>query len=183
MSNRHERFGSMYERYRRSVIRFFMNAFHVGEEDAKDLTQETFARFFEALDEYRGDAQWAYLETIARRVGINHVRALTTAKRGAKTVDIDDPANFTAEPAAQEGPDYAERQHRELRLKALRDAIASLPPGQRQCVQLYLSEMKYHEIASALRMSLDAVKSRIRDARKLLRERLGDGSTLPEDDE
>lgn len=183
MSNHDERFGSMYERYHRSVVRFFMRAFHVVEEDAKDLSQETFTRFFEGLDEYRGDARWAYLEIIARRVGINHVRSLNTGKRGAKTVSMDDSERFTIELAAQEGPDYAERQHQELRLQALRDAIASLPPGQRQSVQLYLAGLKYHEIAKALRISLDAVKSRIRDAKRLLRERLGDGSTLPEDDE
>ena len=178
-----ERFDSMYERYRRSIVLFFMRAFHVGEEDAKDLTQETFTRFFQALDEYRGDAKWAYLETVARRVGINHVRSLNTAMRNARTVDIDDPGNFTSEPAAPEGPDYAERQHQELRLQALRDAIASLPAGQRQCVQLYLKGMKYHEIAKALRISLDAVRSRIRDAKRLLREKLGANGALPEDDE
>jgi RNA polymerase sigma-70 factor (ECF subfamily) len=183
MNERHERFGSMYARYRRSVINFFVRGFHVGEEDAKDLTQETFTRFYEALDEYRGDAKWAYLEMIARRVGINHVRSLSTAKRRAKMVNIDDQETFTAELVAQEGPDYAEREHLELRLTALRDAIASLPPGQRQCVQLLLTDMKYHEIAKALRISLDAVRSRIRDAKRLLRERLGATVALPEDDE
>lgn len=183
MTDRHERFGTMYDRYRRSVIRFFMNAFRVTEEDAKDLTQETFTRFFESLDEYRGDAQWAYLETIARNVGLNHVRAWSTAKRGAETVDIDDANNFSREPAAKEEPDYAEREHEALRRKQLHDAIASLPPGQRQCLQLYLEEFKYHEIAKTLRISLDAVRSRIRDARRVLRSRLGDAAALPEDDE
>jgi RNA polymerase sigma factor (sigma-70 family) len=183
MTDRHERFRSMYERYRRNVTRFFVNAFRVTEEDAQDLTQETFTRFYEALGEYRGDARWAYLETIARNVGINHVRAWRTAKRSAEMVEIDDPNNYSMMPAAKEEPDYAERQHQALRRKQLHDAIATLSPGQRQCLQLYLEEFKYHEIAKTLRISLDAVRSRIRDAKRLLRERLGDAAALPEDDQ
>ncbi|HYC93136.1 MAG TPA: sigma-70 family RNA polymerase sigma factor [Thermoanaerobaculia bacterium] len=176
-----EQFAALYRKYRRRMITFFMRAFRVTEEDAEELTQDTFARFFEALDEYRGDAEWAYLEKIARNVGYNRVRAKTAAKRGSglKAVEIDDPNQFKAEPAAPEGPDYAERQEQALRHKRLYDAIAALPPGQRQCLQLWLDGFQYNEIGPILRISQDAVKSRIRDAKRLLHARLGEEGTLP----
>ena len=81
-----------------------------------------------------------------------------------------------------DGPDYAERQQEALRKQRLRDAIIALTPGQRECIQLRLDDFTYEEIAKVLRISVDAVKSRLRDAKKILRERLGDGDALPEDE-
>jgi RNA polymerase sigma-70 factor (ECF subfamily) len=179
--HRDERFKSLYQKYYRRVVRFYVQAFRLAENDAEELAQEAFLRFYEALDEYRGDAEWAFFETIARNVAYNKIRSQKTAKRGAKTVDIDDP-NFNQEPAAPEGPDYADRQEDARRKQRLHDAIAQLPAGQRQCLQLWLDELKYDEIAKVLRISVDAVKSRLRDARRLLRERLGEGEALPEEE-
>jgi RNA polymerase sigma-70 factor (ECF subfamily) len=175
-----ELFRSLYEKYYRRMIRMYVYAFRLPEEDAEELAQEAFIRFYEAMDEYRGEAEWAFLETIARRVAFNRIRSLATAKRGAKTVAIDDPKEFT-EPAAPAGPDYAERQMEAMRRKQLHDAIETLPSGQKLCVQLLLDGFKYEEIARTLRITLDAVRSRLRDARRELRSRLG--ITLPEDEE
>lgn len=179
--SRDERFRSLYERYYRRVIRYYMRSFRLAEEDAEELAQDAFLRFFEAMDEYRGEAEWAFLETVARNVAYNRIRSLTTAKRGARTVEIDHPD--VQEPAAPAEPDYAERQQEALRRKQLHDAIATLSPGQRQCMQLWLEDFKYDEIARALRITLDAVRSRLRDARKHLVTRLGEDGRLPEDDE
>jgi RNA polymerase sigma factor (sigma-70 family) len=181
MSYREEQFAALYRKYRRRMVVFFIRAFRVTEEDAEELTQDTFVRFLQALDEYRGDAEWAFLEKIARNVGYNRVRSISAIKRGAnlKAVEIDDPGQFAAEPAAAAEPDYAERQYRALQRSELYDAIASLPPGQRQCLQLWLDGFQYNEIAPILRVTQDAVKSRIRDAKRLLRERLGDAAMLP----
>jgi RNA polymerase sigma-70 factor (ECF subfamily) len=178
-----DRFRLLYVKYYRRVVVFYVRVFRLSDEDARDLAQDTFIRFFEAMDEYRGDAEWAFIEQIARNVGLNRVRALHTAKRSGPTVDIDDPDVARHVPAAPSGPDYADRQHDANQRKRLHDAIAQLPSGQRQCVQLWLEDFKYDEIAKALRISLDAVRSRLRDAKRLLRERLGDDNELPGDDE
>jgi len=180
MSNE-ERFKTLYQKYYRRLVRFYVQAFRFSEEDAEELSQDAFVRFYEALDEYRGDAEWAFFETIARNVAYNKIRAWKTAKRNAKLVDIDDPG-FNHDPAAPEGPDYAERQHDALQKKQLRDAIAQLPAGQRECLQLWLQGFKYEEMAKFLRVSVDAVKSRLRDAKRILRERLGRNVSLPEDE-
>ncbi len=176
-----ERFDALYRKYARSVRRFFERAFRVTEDEAQDLAQETFKRFLEHMDEYRGDAVWAFLETVARNVGYNHVRALSTVKRGAvKPLHLDDPEVRHRERASE--PDYVSRLDRETRLKRLQTEITSLPEGQRQCVQLFLSDLKYQAIANILGISLDAVRSRLRDARRELRLRLGADGELPEDE-
>jgi RNA polymerase sigma factor (sigma-70 family) len=180
-SDRDERFKSYYQRYFRRVVRFYVGGFRLSEEDAEELAQEAFIRFYEAMDEYRGDAEWAFFETIARNLAYNRIRFWRTQKRSAQIVDIDDP-DAGVEPAAPVAADYAERQQASLRREQLHDAIAALPRGQRECMQLWLEDFKYDEIATALRISMDAVKSRLRDAKKILRSRLGDDGSLPEDE-
>jgi len=178
----HELFKTLYQKYFRKVVRFFVRAFNVSEEDAQDLAQDAFIRFYRAISEYRGDAEWAYLERIARNVGLNRVRTMSTRRRGAFTVDLDDP-EVRQELAAPAGPDFAERQQLADRLRRLHEAIAQLPVGQQQCIQLRLDGFKYDEIARCLRISLDAVRSRLRDALRTLRAKLGDETTLPEDEQ
>jgi RNA polymerase sigma-70 factor (ECF subfamily) len=177
-----ERFKSLYEKYYRRMLRFFTAAFRLSNEDAEELVQDTFLRFFEAMDEYRGEAEWGYLESIARNVAYNRIRSKRTAKRGAPTIDLDNADFLNHEPSVPP-VDFATKQQEALWLQQLRDAIAGLPPGQRQCIQLWLAGMKYGEIAKVLRITLDAVRSRLRDARRLLHSRLGDGGLLPEDEE
>jgi RNA polymerase sigma-70 factor (ECF subfamily) len=179
--NRDERFRSLYQKHYRRLVRYFMRAFRLSEEDAEELAQEAFLRFYEAMDEYRGDAEWAFFETIAMRLALNRIRSKNTLKRRAITVDIDDP-DVREQPVADPGPDYVERQETADRLRRLHEAIAELSPGQRQCVQSQLDGFKFHEIARSLRISIDAVKSRLRDARKTLRAKLGDDGALPEDE-
>jgi RNA polymerase sigma-70 factor, ECF subfamily len=180
---RDERFKSLYQKYYRRMVRYYVSAFRLTEEDGEELAQDAFLRFYKAMDEYRGEAEWAFFETIALNVARNRIRSQKTAKRGAKTVDLDDPG-VKLEPAAPEGPDYAERHEATRRKASLRDAIALLPEGQRHCVRLWLQDLKYEEIAEVLRISVDAVKSRLRDAKKLLQLRLGGegGDPLPEDE-
>jgi RNA polymerase sigma-70 factor (ECF subfamily) len=160
-------------------MRFFVRSFHCSEDDARDLTQETFLRVLRAIEEYRGDAEWAFLETTARHVVYNKFRAQNTTRRRGQTEDIDNPKIRVP---AIEPPDYAAQQERATRLRQLRDEIAKLPTGQRESIQLWLDGFSYIEIARFLRVSEDAVKSRIRDAKKRLREKLG-ANALPKDDE
>lgn len=180
--DREERFRSLYQRFYRRVVRYLIRAFRFSEEDAEELAQEAFVRFYESMDEYRGDAEWTFFETIARRLAINRIRYGNTAKRNAKTVALDDPES-NHEPPAPPEPDYADRLEHEDRRRRLYEAVDQLPPGQRQCMLLYLDEMTYEEIARAMRISLDAVRSRLRDAKRLLRSRLGDAHAFPEEGE
>lgn len=174
-------FRSMYNRYYARMLRFFRKVFRVSDEDARDLAQDSFVRFYKAMDEYRGEAEWALLETIARNVGYNRVRSLNTIKRGAVKPESLDGWDHSRDPEAQQ-THPVDRMIDAERRKRLRAAILELPKGQRRCLQLRLEDLNYEEISSLLRISVDAVKSRLRDAKRLLRERLGDEGVLPEDE-
>jgi len=179
MSKDDDRFKSLYQKYYRRIVKFYVRSFHLREEDAEELAQDAFLRFYQAMDEYRGDAEWAFFETIARNVAYNRIRSLKTGKRSGTSVDIDDPQaqKFVVDQA----PDFAEQQEKAMQIRQLREAIAQLPDGQRQTVQLRLDDFKYDEIAKFLDITVDAVKSRLRDAKKTLRAKLG-AVALPEDD-
>lgn len=169
-----EGFDAIYRKYYGRVYRFFLSC-RVADDEAQDLSQDTFRRFYEHMNRFRGEpaAVWSFLEKTARNLLLNRIRAQRTGKRNGLTVDIDDP-DISFEIAAPEEPDYGEREHEALRRTSVREATAELSEGQRQCLELLLEGLKYTEIAAALNISVDAVKSRLRDAKKLLRSRLGD---------
>ena len=180
-SKGNELFESLYRRYYPRMLRFFQRVFRVSDADAQELTQDSFIRFFRAMGEYRAEAEWALLEEIARNVGYNRVRSVNTIKRGRvrpESLDDGERVKDAVDPIQVHPIDTMIKTER---LRRLREAIAQLPSGQRQCLQLWLEDRSSDEIARALRLSIVAVKSRIRDAKRALRERLGDEGALPEE--
>ncbi|HYI11487.1 MAG TPA: RNA polymerase sigma factor [Thermoanaerobaculia bacterium] len=170
--NRDARFETMYRKYFARVYRFFYFEHHITDDEAQDLAQETFVRVYESFDSYRGEAEWGFLKVTATRVLLNWIRKAHAAKRSGEVVEIDDPEIFFDLPAP-EGPDAADRQLADLRRAALAEAFAELSPAQQECLRLSILGFKYNEIASILKISLDAVRSRLRDAKRYLRTRLG----------
>jgi len=176
-----ELFRTLYARYYGRMRRYFRRVFRVSDAEAQELSQDSFVRFYKAMGEYRGESPWALLETIARNVGYNHVRSLATIKRGAvRTESLDQADAAQAEPAVEQR-EPVDRLIEAERVERLRQAIRALPKGQSRCLQLWLDDVSYEEIARTLRISLEAVRSRIRDAKRSLRARLGDEGALPED--
>lgn len=176
-----ELFRSLYGRYYARMLRYFRRVFRLSEEDAQELTQDSFLRFYRTMGEYRGEAEWALLETIARNVGYNRVRSLTTIKRGAIRPESLDDVESSRRDAIAPKTDPVDRLIDQERKDRLRQAMGDLSNAQRRCLQLRLQGYSYEEIAAILRTSTDGVKSRIRDAKKLLRERLGGEGPLPEE--
>jgi RNA polymerase sigma-70 factor (ECF subfamily) len=162
------RFTAAYHRYFTRVVRYYTRAFSLPQDEALDLAQQAFLRFHEALEHYRGEAEWAFLETVVRNVAYNRVRALKSASRSAQVVSIED-ARAKRQVPPQPQVDYASRESEALRRKELHDAIAALPEGQRHAIELWLDGFHYTDIANALGVSVDAVKSRLRDAKRHLR--------------
>jgi RNA polymerase sigma factor (sigma-70 family) len=189
MRNR-ELFKALYAKYYRGIVRFYTTRFRLSEEDAKDLAQDVFVRFYEAMDDYRGDAEWAFLETIARNVLYNSIRSNKTVKRHGVVVPIDE-ALGTRDASPPVDVEVANRQVAGIVRKRLRDAMAELSPAQRHALQLWSEGIPYKQIAKLLGpgTTVDAVKSRLRDARRQLKQRLGDEfaamhlpDNLPEDE-
>ena len=141
-----------------------------GEEDAEDVTQETFVRVFRSLDRYDPDRPFAaWIFTIAARLCIDHLRrrrhrpiSLTQRDQESdeeRTLDVEDPGP---------GPEVlAEREEGERRTGEL---IDSLPPHYRIVVMMrHQQDLSYEEIAAALALPLGTVKARIHRARALLK--------------
>lgn len=168
-----ERFEAIYRKHYARVWRYFRTN-NISDDEAHDLCQDAFKRLLERIDQIRNEDPWPFLQTIAKTVLLNRVRARQTQKRSAPMVEIDDPELSFAEPAAPAELDYADRQADEARRTRLLTAVASLPPGQRECLRLWIQGHKYDEIAKILGISIDAVKSRLRDAKRYLREQLGE---------
>src|SRR3712207_2525799 len=108
-TGRDEQFKTLYRQYYRRIMRFYMRSFRFSPDEAEDLTQEAFLRFFQKIDDYRGESEWTFFETIARNVAYNRIRAARTLKRNAPTVEIDDPDVHEKLPAAVQ-PDFVALQ-------------------------------------------------------------------------
>lgn len=169
----------LFQRYCRNVVRFFVRL-GFPREEARDLAQEVFVRVYKGMESYRGEAEWAYLETIARRIAWNAIREGKTLKRSGIEVSLDAlpcPDSLDRDPWTGQSPptredELIEREERERQARRLKQAIGELPPKTRMCVVLRLGSLSYHEIQETLGITLDTVKARLNDARNLLRTKL-----------
>jgi RNA polymerase sigma-70 factor (ECF subfamily) len=161
------------QRYQRQVYSIALRMVRRNE-DAEDLTQETFVRMFRALDRYDPSRPFAaWLFTIASRLCIDHLRrrrvspiSLFQREAGSeeeRMIDVEDPGLKPDETTS-----HLEEEQR------TRDLIDSLPEHYRIVVMLrHQQDLSYEEIAGALGLPLGTVKARIHRARALLKERIG----------
>lgn len=143
------------------------------EEDARDVTQETFLRAFRALSGFKGDAKfssWLY------RIALNLCRDWMRKDRRAPLVAV--PEGLELEDlAADPGPtetveDLAARA--ELN-GVVAKAMAHLPAEQRQSIILKeYHGLTFQEIADLMRCPLSTVKTRVYQGLSTLRKQLGE---------
>lgn len=166
-----DQFDSVYRQYSARLARGF-RANSIPDAEVQDLVHDSLTRLLEHRDKIRSPEPWPLLKSIARTILLNHVRSKRTLKRGARTVDIDDPE--FSDPLPSPDPSPADAYERSQDLDALYAAIAELSEAQQQVVLLQIDGLTYDEIATGLRISLDAVRSRRRDALRHLKARLKD---------
>lgn len=155
-------FDELYARYMPRVYRFCRTRAS-NEEDAADLTQQTFIRAFSALGRYkvgsRGFAPWLF--RIARN-------AATDAHRRARhTVPLDDiadlPSDATTDPAA--------RALASDDLAGLRRALATLRPDVRDLITLHFTVgLTVREVAVVVGKSESATRMQLWRTLRALRE-------------
>ena len=133
-------------------------------EDAQDLTQETFVRFFSRFSDYRHKGKTKnYLYTIAGNLCKNYYKQ-------QKPMSIDEEQLSEMESAS--GNPEGNVTDKIM----LEWALEQLPEEFRQVIGLYyFQEMKLTEIASVLGISLPLVKYRLKQARSRLQVLLGKG--------
>jgi RNA polymerase sigma-70 factor (ECF subfamily) len=143
------------------------------EEDARDVTQETFLRAFRALRGFKGDAKfssWLY------RIALNLCHDWMRKERRAPLVAI--PEGVDVEQlAAERGPietveDLAARAELSRGVAA---AMEHLPAEQRQAIILKeYHGLTFQEIADLMKCPLSTVKTRVYQGLSTLRKQLGE---------
>ncbi len=149
--------------------------------EAADLTQETFARAYQALPQFRGDSSVrTWLIRIAQNVVLDRFRRLGRRRAGA--LPGTEGADLEALP--QEGVlsqvQVVERQESDA---CVQRCVDTLPDAYRQAVVLHdMVGMTAVEIASLLKVSLATVKIRLHRGRTRLRSTVGEHCELYRDE-
>ncbi len=127
--------------------------------EAEDAAQEGFLHIWHKAGSY--DAQrsspttWAYM--IFRNKAIDRLRARERRGRGMERVAAEEPYQAGPMEDPDEGAEINERR------QAVKAALASIPPDQREAVRLaFFSGLTQVEIAERLGAPLGTVKARIR---------------------
>ena len=159
-------FAEVYEHFAPRVKAFLIRG-GATPADADDLAQDTMVKVFKKaslFDRSKASAS-TWIFTIARNARID---ALRRAARPAP--DAEDPA-FAPEEIPR-ADDLIDQDQRNIRVKK---AFDTLPPEQREVMQLHFYEDKPHsEIAERLGTPLGTVKSRLRLAFDKVRKELSD---------
>jgi RNA polymerase sigma-70 factor (ECF subfamily) len=141
--------------------------------EAEDAVQETFLRAYRAIDRFDGRAE---LSTWLYRICINDSLIALRRRNRTDAADVHDPR--IPEPAADPTQGSSDPRHAfegaEL-YRRLSAALDALSPSLRSTVVLVLLEgMPQKEAADALGCSEGTIAWRVHEARRRLREQLGD---------
>jgi RNA polymerase sigma factor (sigma-70 family) len=171
--------------HHRKIVSFFRKKGFSSEESG-DLTQEVFSRVFKAIATFRRESPFeGWLFEIAANAFRNELRRRGAEKRDAVEVSInvspedEGVSAQVVEPVSQEQSALDSMIKRERRERLL-SALQELPPQMRTCCMLrYVRGLKYQEIATVMKISIETVKAHLHQARKRLIEKLGDGGEGP----
>src|SRR5438270_6269596 len=143
--------------------------------DASDMTQEAFVRLMRSLGTYRGETKFTtWLYRLVTNICLDGLR-----RRGRPIESLDAPASTSAgEDAQTAGERLADsdrwtQPEEEITLREsateVRQALAHLPTAQRLGLTLYyFDDMRYEDIAEAMGLPLNTVKSHIRRGKERL---------------
>jgi RNA polymerase sigma-70 factor (ECF subfamily) len=165
-------FDRLYARHRGPLYRLVLRSVKSSAE-AEELYQEIWIKVIEARDRYVVSAKFTtWLYTVAHHRLIDYWR-----KRGLAIVPVENEDGETVV-EGKAGPFDEPERVAEARqtLAAFQEALAALPPAQREAFLLHHEgELSVAEIAAATGTNEEAAKSRLRYAMDKLRKALGDG--------
>ncbi len=155
------------------VLEYQKQVYHItlkmtgSEEDAFDLSQETFLKAYRSLSAFRGEASFGtWLYRMAANICIDFLRK--KKRGGEKLISLDEEEEEGRRPL--ELPDLRYEPQNALEKKEIRESVRAglqkLPHEQRLILVLRDVEgFSYQEIADTLKIELGTVKSRIFRAR------------------
>ena len=157
------------------MVRKNLAARGLSHEIAEELSQEVFIAVYRHHGGLPTDrrAFHTWLFKTVRRKYLTKVERWQRLKRSAPVVALDESRNDLS-PVDQE-PDSETRILREERIRRLRGAMMSLPPRQRECLELQaFQELGIAEIGIVLGIAPGTVKAHLFNARRALKEKLAD---------
>ncbi|WP_022851861.1 RNA polymerase sigma factor [Limisalsivibrio acetivorans] len=156
---------------RKHQSKLFATAFNMvkNRELAEDIVQESFMRGFQKLDTLKNHAQfYPWLKRIALNLALNHFEK---EKRVLDVENDEDDTNFFENIAGGETPE--EFSLKEEMRRYVRQFVEALPDRLRVVVLLReVEDMSYEEISEMLNIPLGTVRSRLFNARAIIKERL-----------
>ncbi|MCT8340813.1 sigma-70 family RNA polymerase sigma factor [Flavobacteriaceae bacterium TK19130] len=139
------------------------------EQEAEDITIETFAKAFDNIQQYDSEqaAFGTWVTAISKNIQIDKTRKKNAALYRNTTKNLDDDVIGIADGAPSPEDTLITKQQ----LDELLRYIKELKPHYQEIINLrYFREMSYNEIAEKLQEPLSNVKVRLLRARKLLAE-------------
>lgn len=153
-----------------SRIQMVIKRFFHSDEDIQDLKQEVYIKTWKNLNKYQGKSDlWCWLNKVTVNVCRDHLRS-----KKAKTslnVSADEEELFQNIPDKKTGPEtnvISTERHR-----LIMDAINQLNPKLKEVLILHdIDELTYEDISKKVNCPVGTVKSRLFNARKVLKEQL-----------
>jgi len=131
------------------------------DEDAQDVVQEAYLRAFKGFERFRGENARPWLMTIVRNTAYSWIKKHA---REANIIRLDPEIDAASAPKPQLESFWEER------LRQLHEALSRLPVESREILGLREIEgWSYQKLASALKVPLGTVMSRLSRARERLR--------------
>ena len=178
MNNIPLEFQKIYDTFQPKILRYMTRL--VGEDDAEDLTQETFVKVHRALENFRGESQlstWIY--RIAANTAMDKLRSpsfqqVAQFNLSDDSIEEDQEGNIGRVVIVKEEKPQVEKQLIRAEMNdCIHGYIEKLPEPYRAILVLSEYEgLKNNEIAEILGITLDTVKIRLHRARAKLKEEL-----------
>lgn len=154
-------FGELFQRYAPMLLRIMKRKLQ-SDGDAEELVQQTFLQLHRARHDFDASRPFRpWLLTIAFNLQREVYRR--RARRPEAPLEVEPPAPESERSGVERGQ----------RAARLRTALAALPAGQREVIELHwFEELGFAEVAQVLDLGLSAVKVRAHRGYKTLRELL-----------
>jgi RNA polymerase sigma-70 factor (ECF subfamily) len=154
------------------IVGYLVRKYGFTDDQARDIAQDVFFGVFRTVEEMPF-APWSYLKTAAHNRAANVIRTnVTHRKSEGGSLDamphLSESAQqdlWTSRPPASPEDMAAEKEE----LHQLGERIEALSESLRSCVLLRMQGRSYEEIATVLHITIDAVRTRLRDAKRQLR--------------
>ena len=156
-------FEEIYRTFSSAVYNIALNITR-NREDAEEAAQDAFVRVFKQLKSFKFESSfgtWVYRIAVNSAINIYNARA----RHRKRSAGLDE-AGDIADPASGLARERLEKEGLDLKVAGL---LEHLSPEQRSCIALReLEGLDYKEIAAALAIPLNTVRTRLKRARESL---------------